>query len=307
MIIEAFENTRDFQQTNGMAVKLITGALPDIKQPEINDICICDYITCDYIETVFASNEAQDYKKDFSDFLFKRFVATDTVELELHNLSGLQATLDDDTYGTLFDGFPEGNDEQQLYYGYLVNWTEVFNALGGGTYFVKAKLNILGEEYEIDSRYFNLMGYSDVAADNTVKIESTQNGNILGNEFDFTGLEWKQYLRILGRFGNPTPQYETDRYVDENQQFRQIKDRMSRQWTLATGLIGYEAAEKLLYNKLLANEILITDYSIYAEAIWRKVNVRLEDVDKSEIFNYPRKRYTFTFVDNEQVFQKRNF
>lgn len=307
MIVEAFENTRDFTKTNGMAVKLVTGTLPDIKRPEINDTCICDYISCEYIEMVFASNDPEDYKKDFSDFLFKRFVATDTIQLELHNLAEKKADLDNNTYGTLFDGFSEGSEEQQLYYGFLLNWTEVLNAFGGGTYFIKAKLDILGEEYEIDSRYFNLQGYSDLAADNTVKIESTQNGNILGNEFDFTGLEWKQYLRVLGRFGNPTPQYETDRYVDENQNFRQIKDKMSRQWTLETGLIGYAAAEKLIYNKLLANEILITDYSIFAESIWRKINVRLEDVDKTEIFNYPRKRYTFTFVDNEQVFQKRNF
>ena len=37
---------------------------------------------------------------------------------------------------------------------------------------------------------------------------------------------------------------------------------MTRVWELNTGFINWEVADKLVYNKLLANEIYITDYTI---------------------------------------------
>lgn len=307
MITFTVPNTRDYQTTNGNCIKIVGPTLPDVDPPAINDICICDYIICEYYELVFGSPSNDEWKKDYSDFLFRRLVAADTVELELHNLKEKVADLDDNTLGTLFDGFTQGNNDQSLYYGFLLDWSAVLSAHGADTYFVKAKLDILGVETEVDSRYFKLYQYSDLIADKTVRIHSVQNGNLFGTQFDFTGLEWNQYLRVAGKFGNPTPQYETDRYIDSEQNYRQIKDQMTRRWSLNTGLIPWEVAEKLVYNKMMANELYMTDYDIYAESIWRNISVRLEDLDKPEIFNFPRKRYNFTFVDNQLVFQKRNF
>ena len=82
---------------------------------------------------------------------------------------------------------------------------------------------------------------------------------------------------------------------------------MSREWTLNTKLISWEVVEKLVYNKLLGNEILITDYKIKAESLWRRVKVFMQEIDKPEIVNNPNRRYNIKFVDVKQIFTKRNF
>lgn len=307
MIIEELPNGKPYSALSGMAEKVLGPNLPKVVVTPTNDICICDFVDCEYIETVFSDTGGDSYKQDFSDFLFKRFLATDSIQLFLQKDSNDIVELTDDTYGTLFDGFPDGDDVQQLYYGFVINWTSVFAAFGGGVYNLRVVKDILGNQTEETSRLFRLYTYSDIAADQTVKIVSVQNGNILGSEFDFTGLNWRQYVRIPGVFGNPVPVLETDRYQTQQKELRQIKDTMSREWTLKTKKINWEVAEKLIYNKLLANQILITDYKVKAEAIWRDIDVKPTEIEKPELSGTPDKIYNVTFVDTEGIFEKTNF
>ena len=307
MIIQKATNTNPYLTVIGNAKKELGESLPVVIGRPVNDICICDYIRCQYKELVFASLTSESYKKDYSDFLFKRLISSDTVEIILQKDGINIETLDDNTFGELYNGFSNGNNEQQLYYGFLVDWSKVFIAHGGGYYNIKANLSILGNESEFISREFRLLEYQDLAADGTVKIESYQDGNIFGSEFDFTGLNWYQSMRITGRFGNAEPQFEKDNYIDQQQRRQQIKSTMSRLWSLDTGLLSWEVVEKLVYNKLLSNRILITDYSIKAENIWRQIAVELEEITKPPIFNTPNKRYNIKFVDSTLIFQKRNF
>lgn len=305
MIVLEIDNIKPYP-FNGNAVKILGQGITVKPPTEENEICICDYIACNYKENVFYSADGADYKNDKSDFLFRRIISSDSITLYLVK-NGVETELTDDTYGELFDGFSEGTEDQQKYYGYAIDWNKVGDTLGVGIYTLKAELSILGTDTEYISREFELNVYSDIAADGTVKIESVQNGNIIGSDFDFTDLEWNQYLRVPGRFGNPTPQYETSRYLDQNYNFKQIKDKMTRVWDLNTGLINWEVAEKLVYNKVMANEIYITDYSIKAESIWRRIQVRLEEIEKPPIPNSKDRRYLFKFVDNREIYQKRNF
>lgn len=307
MIITQLPNTSAYFIGSANACKILGPSLPEIPILELNDSCICDFIECKYIEKIFVSPGNEYWKNDMSEFLFKRFVTADTVDIELYLGETKVADLNTNTYGTFFNGFASGSTEQQIYVGYLIDWELVYGAFGAGVYQVKAQLNIIGVSTEFESRQFNVCIYSDLAADGTVRIESSQNGNIIGNQFDFSGLDWYQSVRIPGRFGNPTPIYENDRYVTETRKVRQIKDKMSREWTLNTKKIDYEVANKLIYNKLLANEILITDYSLKAESIWRRIGVFPSEVSKSELTNTPNKTYSITFVDNKDYFIKRNF
>jgi hypothetical protein len=306
MIIEQIPNIKPYP-FNGQAVKQLGEIVPIIVPDAENEICICDYITCQYQENVFRSADGLDYKNDKSEFLFKRLVTGDSIIMKLLKNNVEVATLDDDALGELFDGFTSGSSEQEKYVGFVIDWNAVYLAEGAGIYSLEADLNILGTTSTYTSREFKLQTYSDLAADNTVKIESVQNGNIIGSEFDFTGLNWRQYLRIPGRFGNPTPEYETERYQDTNYNFKQIKDTMSQVWDLNTKLLPWEVANKLVYNKVLANEIYITDYSIKAESIWRRIRVRLSEIEKPPLFNSTDKRYLLKFVNNKNIYQKRNF
>ncbi len=309
MIIIEQTNSNPYIFNSGNAGKVLGPSLPETPDPQTNDTCICDFIQCEYVEQIFASPAFpnDDWKNDKNEFLFKRFVATDTVLMELHKDGDKVDDLNNDDYGTFFDGFSSGSNEQQLYVGYLLDWLSVFNAFGAGSYTVVTTLDIIGNVTTSTSRTFRLVLYSDLEANGTVRIESTQNGNIRGNDFDFTGLDWYQSLRIPGEFGNPTPIFETTEYVTSQHKRRQNKAKMSVEWSLNTRLISWEVVQKLIYNKLLGNQILITDYQIKAESLWRRVDVFMQEVDKPEIKNNPKRRYNIKFVDVEDIYEKRNF
>lgn len=305
MIISTFGDTSPATY-EGNTIKLLGKSLPSVDPDNVSEICICDFIKCTYEERVFASDESDWWKNDKNDFLFRRIIAADTVAMSIYKNGVKLDDLTDDTYGTYYDSF-NGSDEQQLYKGYLIDWQKVKNVSGVGSYQIKADLNIMGVETTFESRKFELAIYSDRAAHETVRIESYQNGSLFGSNFDFTGLNWYSSVRIPGVFGNPTPEYETDRYVTDNNEKKQIKDTMSRNWTLSTKKIPWEVAEKLVYNQMLANQILITDYSIYAESLWRRIDVKLSEIDKRDFYGNPNKMYNFTLVDTKNIYEKRNF
>lgn len=308
MITIQLPNSSPYGFSQGMAVKLKANPAPSITEENKNEICICDYVQCGvYEEYVFGCPGGEFWQQDKSDFLFRKLIATDTIDFELIKNGVKVADLNDNTYGTYFSTFPSGTEDQQLYTGYLLDWSEVYDNHGGGKYVFRAKTTILGVPNDVDSRVFNLVKYSDVLADGTVRIETTQNGNIFGNQFDFTGLNWYQSVRIPGRFGNPSPVLETRSYTTSTHKRRQIKDTMSREWSLITKKIGWSVAEKLVYNKLIANQILITDYNIDSESIWRRVAVRPESIDKPDISDNVNKRYEVTFIDEDEVFTKRSY
>lgn len=308
MIIETLANSNPYLYLSGNACKLLGPSLPSPVVPEIADFCICDFIQCKFVEKVFADASSTDFwKNDKTEFLFKRIVAADTVDLELYLDEVKVADLNTNAEGTFFNGFASGSAEQQLYVGYLIDWKLVHGLYGFGEYQVKAQLNILGNVTEFLSRYFQLCQYNEIIAHDTVRIESTQNGNIIGNQFDFTDLNWYGSVRIPGRFGKPTPIYETDRYVTETRKKRQIQDKMSREWALVTKKISWEVVDVLIYNKMLANEILITDYNIYAESTWRRISVLPQELEKRDTSGHPDKLYNITFVDSDDIYIKRNF
>ena len=309
MIVIEQSNLVPYTYGSGNAGKLQGAALPEIPTSSTNDICICDFVRCEYSERVFASpSNPNDYwKNDQNEFLFKRFVAVDTIALELHKAGVKVADLNDGTYGTFYNGFASGSSEQQLYVGYLLDWLTVYNAFGGGSYTVVANLDIIGNTSVETSRKFLLSLYNDVSANNTVRIETTQNGNIFGSQFDFTGLNWYQSLRLPANFGNPSPIFETSEYKTSKHLRRQNKAIMGREWELKTGLIPWEVADKLVYNKMLGNSILITDYTIKAESIWRRVKVFMQEIEKPEITKTPVKVYNIKFTDVEDKYTKRNF
>lgn len=308
MIIETLLNSTPYSYISGNACKILGPSLPTVVVTPIPDFCICDFIQCKFVEKVFTDPTTNDFwKNDKSEFLFKRLVPVDTVDIELYLDEVKVADLNTSNEGTFFNGFSSGNAEQQLYVGYLIDWKLVQSLYGFGEYQIKAQLDILGNVTTYESRYFNLCLYNDILANETVRIESTQNGNIIGNQFDFTDLNWYGSVRIPAIFGKPTPIYETDRYISETRKKRQIQDKMSREWFLSTKKLSWEIVNVLIYNKMLANEILITDYNIYAESTWRRISVLPKDLEKRETTGHPDKLYNITFVDSNDYFIKRNF
>lgn len=306
-ITKQIPNTMPFVNAYGMATKLAANPVP--VPPEIvGEVISCNYIQQPYSETVFASDDPTEWwKNDKNEFLYKRYISGDTVDIELYKNDVKIEDLNNNDFGTYFNGFPNGSNEQQLYKGYLLDWHLVYATYGSGNYTVKAQTNILGVANEVVSRNFYLIPYSLEAAHGTVRIESVQNGNIIGNIFDFSNLQWYQSLRVKGRFGNPQPIYSTDNYVSENRVIEQNQARMNREWDLFIKPIPFEIVEKIIYNKVLANSILMTNYNIFAESEFKRVSVVLKEASKREIENSQNQIYELKFSDNKDIYIKRNY
>lgn len=301
-ITTTIPNTSPFAAYDGMATKL----LANVFTPPIDlggDVISCDYVITPYSELVFGHSSGDWWKNDKSEFLYRKYISSDTIDIELWKNDEKIEDLNNNDFGTYFSTFTE----QPLYKWYLVDWNLVFMAYGIGTYTVKAQTVVLGQSIEIVSRVFNLMNYTKELAHNTVRIESVQNGNIIGNEFDFTDLSWYQSIRVSGFFGNPKPIYSTDNYVTENRTIEQNQSRMTREFDLSIFPIPFEIVEKIIYNKVLSNSILITDYNIFAEKEWMRLPVVLKDISKPEMPKVQNKMYELKFTDNKDFYIKRNY
>lgn len=291
---------------SGMAVKKKGESLPIITKKAVNDFCYCES-ECGYVASVFAKVGGEDYQNDRRQFIFRRLVVSDTVAIELWKNSVKVADLNTSTYGTFYNGFASGSVEQQKYVGFMLEWEDVYNLLGAGEYQVKANLNIIGVVSTFESELFRLMGYSDEAADGTVKIESIQNGNIMSSPFDFTGLNWNQSVRIRGKFFEESEELEKIIYKTQEHKKEQVQDKIIENWTLQADFIPRSISEFITKNAVLSNEFIVTDYNLMNEQLLRSISVYPESIEKTIILDNRTSNYTIKFTSKLDNIIKRNF
>jgi ribosomal protein S19 len=256
---------------------------------------------------VFAEVGGESYKNDKTPFMFRRFVSSDTVAIELYKSGVKIADLNDNTLGEFTNGFASGNSEQQTYVAFLLYWEDVFAAYGGGEYQIKAQLSTIGVATTYESALFRLMGYSDLAADGTVKIESVQNGNIMSSLFDFAGLEWYQSIRVRGNFYEDSEGFEKIDYKTQNHKKQQVQDKVIENWTLEADMLPRTVSEFLTKNAILSNTFTVTDYNIMNESILRGIEVAPESIEKTRFSNNRNSNYIIKFTSREDNIIKRNF
>lgn len=267
--------------------------------------CPCDF-RCDFEEKVFADDDNDGIKNDFSDFLFKKVTASDTILIELLKGDIVVAQINEDTYGLYYDGF----DNQPLYVGWQADWTAIFNAFSGGRYQVRVTTTILGEESEFLSRYFRLNTFDILTADKTVKIESFQNGNLENSEFDFTDLidgGWRSSIRLNeSQFGKMQPSIERDIYQDSSYREIQNRDTVNREYKLEANLVPESIYDRITTKDLLGNRILITAYDVLQELKYEKFPVVPESFDEARYDNLGNTHFSITFSDRQKNIIKTN-
>lgn len=291
--------------TSGLATKLLGETLPEIIDIPSIEFCYCE-VGCEYRANVFAEVGGEDYKNDKREFLFRRLIAADTVSIKLYKNGVEIADLNDATYGTFFNGFT-GSAEQQLYVGYLLEWESVYSLHGGGEYQVKADLVVVGVSSTYESELFTLKGYSDQAADATVRIATIQDGNIISSEFDFTGLDWYQERRVRGLFYEDSEEFEKKIYQTQEYRQEQVQDKVIENWTLQADFLPRSISEFITKNAILSNSFKVNDYNLTNEAILREVDVYPESVEKIRIINNRTSNYIIKFTSRNDNIIKRNF
>jgi hypothetical protein len=291
--------------------------------------------TCDYIEYVFG-NSADEINNDKSSFLLKKALNTDTIVFELWKGGEKKQDIIDNTLGEFYDGFAV----QPLYVGVVIHWEKVLSLYGFGQYTIRAVQNIASQEttftsrkvlslygfgqYTIravqniasqettfTSRTFQILSYSALNANNTVRIETYQQGYILNSDFDYRELlpdGWYQSFRVWGKFGAKTPIFESEPYLSENRVLRQNQDKIIAEYTLELEALPSVIHNQLIYDNMLANEVFITDSNILNTEKFERVSLYPKSIEEPEATAYnTRMNQVIKLVEKEQRTVKRNF
>ena len=183
----------------------------------------------------------------------------------------------------------------------------MFNLLSGDIYKIRIKQTDFENTIVVDSHSIKLMQFSELASQDTTKIQTTQKGVYLSGE-DYEGMNWVNMNRIVANFGNEKQQTEISRLKDGNYQDFDIQNEYYYQYTLETNLLPSPIADFLLNSDIKTDEILISNYDVYAYRQYRDLPVIHEGtIDASDDYaTNINKRFTITFNDSITNL-KRNF
>lgn len=248
--------------------------LPTSTEIEALDFCFCGIDCYDsYIEKAFTGGVSDEsWKKDKSSFLFRKVIDTDSVAIEIWKSGSKVADISDNTFGTFYSTF----SQQPLYIGFVADWSLIIGSFGAGLYTIRATRTTLGQDNPFTSRTFHVMPFSEKLADQTVRIETYTNGNILSSEFDYQNLiegGWYQSIRISGRFGNVTPTLIEDRLLDAQRKVVSVQDSIEQDYTLFTRYLPESVKKQLINQQTLTTKALITDYNLLNDEIIRELPV----------------------------------
>ena len=307
MIINEIANITPTAITDKIAGKLKPLSISKPDEVVTSDICICD--DCVYIEPVFSEVGAIAtwWKNDKTSLLFKKVISTDSIVIKLFKNGIEEAVISDDIYGVYYSSFTN----QPLYVGFVACWNKIYNTLGVGQYQFKIEKNILGQVENLESILYQLYVYSDEKAEGTVRIESYNTGTILRSDFDYFELipgGWYQSYRIKGKLHPKNPKFSTDNYLDADNVRLQIQDKIIDEWILKTELLPAEVSNQIIYDNLLGNKRIISDYNYYNEEIIREKELYfIEIIDKKVFEGQKNCIFELKFTDKIENIIKNNF
>jgi len=299
----------DFPMTlTGMATSLQVQAVTPFTEEDGYDVCVCT--GCEYEEDAYVNNGGPAYKNDYKTFIGARRFATDTITFKLLKDGLVVATLNASTYGVLYDFgnalFVNSDVSFPDYKAFYVDWNLVQLGFGYGKFVVRVEIVSLGVTYTYDSHKFNVVEYNAYRADGTVKIEGYQNGN-LQKHFDFTGLNFPQMYRLKGKFGDKTPTLILDDYKDFNRKNHEIQSEIQDTFILNTELLPSNIFNYINYILLRANTLLITDYNLQNQELYRTKPVKFngfKEVQNHELTRVASFVYEFKHKTENDI--KRN-
>ena len=270
---------------------------------DFSDFCKCN-CACTPIFKAFYHSDGNEYKNDKSSFLYKKAISTDTIDLRLYK-DGVQVdNLNDNDYGVFYDFGSLANPNLK---GYLLHWSSVYFAHGYGMYQVVATVTSLGSTFTLESDIFECLIYTNERADGTVRIETTQNGYIMSG-IDYTGVNWYQQYRISGWIEKQTPEFITDNILNSKREKTQVQDQVVNSYILETELLPSSILNAIIYDGLLANKILLTDYNFCYYEQYRKLEVYPDGIDEFKTYRENFNGYAkFKFTDKQQNVIKRNY
>ena len=146
-----------------------------------------------------------------------------------------------------------------------LEWDKVLQSYGEGCYSVKVVTNVLGggTAEEVSEKY-NLQIYAAKRAEGTTRFTWIQNGLILDNQIDFTGLNLEQQIRLKGNIGFANePELVTDEFETSSHNFEQIQDQVLYNYSFQSEPLSFFNSTILLKDLILGNKITVTSYNFF--------------------------------------------
>jgi len=304
MIVEELLNTRPMALAV-MACRIESEVLRYPREEFVVDFAFCN--ECCFQQRVFAKlGSTFDHENDKTSILFRQIIPTDTIDFELIKDGVKVADLNGATLGEYFN---LGSFPRQEYKGFILDWQLVLSIHGAGCYTVRTQLNRLGVASVVESIEYLLTPYTDEAADETTRIDVVQNGYLVGNkwQFDYTGMDWPQQVRLVGKFNKIKPEYSTIDYQNSQRITKQIQDEIKDSYSLELSAIPKEVYNTLVYEMLLANETYVTDYNLHNSDVLRAEPVKLDKIEDMKAYRGARKKHwKFEFKARQNDTIKRN-
>lgn len=186
----------------------------------------------------------------------------------------------DNTYGAYT---ANGGHSTQLNLSTVeLNWQTVLNTHGVGCYRIRWGIYDLAGttlQSETFSQKYHLSVFYAPHVEGTVLFEWTQNGNILSDIKNLTGINLTQRLRIKGIIGFNSPTLEIDEIEKSDHTFLQIKDQVINEYTFQSELLPEWVTDVILKDMVMSNTLKVTDFNFFNHHTITEKEVRLSGIE----------------------------
>lgn len=274
MITEILANTNPMN-LSGMSTAS-TGTVKSLGVALEAEYCCVD---CEYSEYAFYDSGGERRKNDLTSFLVRRGALTETWAFVLFKDGVFKANLNSSALGTYYDFTSLEYDDLK---GMIVDWALVAAAHGNGDYHVQIQKTFAGTTLTRDSHIFKVRPYSFDLAKGSVKIETYQDGTFVGTGFTYRNMNWYQSIRLQGCFWNKQPKLNSEEYLDSDRQRKPHWQIIVNTYDLELPAIPSSISNILLYDNILANRILISDYNTGFE-VYDQLPVSIKEITEAEM------------------------
>ncbi len=193
---------------------------------------------------------------------------------------------------------------------FYLEWDKVLQAYGEGCYSVKVITNALGggTVEEISEKY-NLQIYAPKRAEGTTRFTWFQDGLILDNQIDFSGLNLEQQIRLKGNIGySNDPELITDEYQTSAHNFEQIQDQVLYNYSFQSEPLSFYNSTILLKDLILGNKIIVTSYNYYNHWVITETELKAAVIEEAKPLQFNKCAILkIKFAERKRNTIKRNY
>lgn len=269
----------------------------------------CECESCSYENEVFAETTfTSDLKNDKRKFFGLALNDSGTCKFFLQKCGVELTEITDSSFGELI--LPGGYADNLKLATLYLEFDKVLQAYGEGVYQIRVETAALsGPDVSTLSQQYNLQIYTNTRAEGSVRFTWIQNGQILDNAINFTGLEMEQQVRLKGNIGfSNDAQLVIDEHETSSHVFEQIQDQVLFNYTFESEPISFFNSTELLKDLILGDSIKVTSYNFFNHWVLTEKEVKASEIAETKSFPYNKCAVIkINFAEKQRNTIKRNY